>query len=94
MTHLFLWVRIVPITSMQPPHKTIQINKPLLVLSPQWIALQILPIDIFGNPKVAALPNRLRKYVVTQPYNRYTPIDHTFWRHVMRQNYRYLKDAS
>jgi phenylalanine-4-hydroxylase len=56
--------------------------------------MQLIPIEDFGNPQVAALPNRLRRYVVTQPYERYTPIDHAVWRYVMRQNYSYLKDAA
>jgi phenylalanine-4-hydroxylase len=56
--------------------------------------MPLIPIETFGNPQVAALPNRLRRYVVTQPYNRYTPIDHAVWRYVMRQNYSYLKDAA
>lgn len=56
--------------------------------------MPLIPIETFGNPQVAALPNRLRRYVVTQPYNCYTPIDHAVWRYVMRQNYSYLKDAA
>lgn len=58
------------------------------------VTMQLIPIEDFGNAQVAALPNRLRRYVVTQPYERYTPIDHAVWRYVMRQNYNYLKDAA
>jgi len=53
-----------------------------------------IPIETFGNPQVAALPNRLRRYIVTQPYDRYTSIDQAVWRYVMRQNYSYLKDVA
>jgi len=56
--------------------------------------MQQLPIETYGNPQVAALPNRLRRYIVPQPYDRYTPVDHAVWRYVMRQNYSYLKDAA
>ncbi len=31
------------------------------------------------------LPSHLRKYVVEQDYNRYTPIDHAVWRFILRQ---------
>lgn len=48
----------------------------------------------FGNPQVAALPAHLRKYIVDQYYDHYTPTDHALWRYVMRQNYSYLKDAA
>ena len=53
-----------------------------------------IPIETYGNPQVAALPNRLRRYIIDQPYDRYTPVDHAVWRYVMRQNYSYLKDAA
>lgn len=56
--------------------------------------MQQLPIETYGNPQVAALPNRLRRYIVPQPYDRYTSVDHAVWRYVMRQNYSYLKDAA
>jgi phenylalanine-4-hydroxylase len=56
--------------------------------------MKLIPIEEFGNPQVASLPNRLRRYIVIQPYERYTPIDHAVWRYVMRQNYSYLKDAA
>ncbi|MBU3743128.1 MAG: aromatic amino acid hydroxylase [Sediminibacterium sp.] len=48
----------------------------------------------FNNPQVAELPNHLRKYIVDQGYDRYTPVNHAVWRYVMRQNYSYLKDAA
>jgi phenylalanine-4-hydroxylase len=56
--------------------------------------MQLIPIKTYGNPQVAALPNRLRRYIIDQPYDRYTPVDHAVWRYVMRQNYSYLKDAA
>jgi phenylalanine-4-hydroxylase len=56
--------------------------------------MQHIPIETYGNPQVAALPNRLCRYIVPQPYDRYTPVDHAVWRYVMRQNYSYLKDAA
>ncbi len=56
--------------------------------------MEHLPIETYGNHQVAALPNRLRRYIVPQPYDRYTPVDHAVWRYVMRQNYSYLKDAA
>ena len=56
--------------------------------------MQLIPIETYGNPQVAALPNRLRRYIIVQPYDRYTPVDHAVWRYVMRQNYSYLKDAA
>lgn len=48
----------------------------------------------FNNPQVARLPLHLRKYIVDQGYERYTPVDHAVWRYVMRQNYSYLKDVA
>lgn len=48
----------------------------------------------FGNTQVAALPPHLKKYIVDQYYEHYTPVDHALWRYVMRQNYSYLKDAA
>lgn len=48
----------------------------------------------FGNQQVAALPRHLKKFIVDQHYDLYTPADHALWRYVMRQNYSYLKDAA
>ena len=48
----------------------------------------------FNNAQVAKLPKHLRKYIVDQCYERYTPVDHAVWRYVMRQNYSYLKDVA
>ena len=51
-------------------------------------------INDFNNPQVKNLPKHLRQYIVDQQYERYTPIDHSVWRYVMRQNYSYLKDIA
>ena len=48
----------------------------------------------FNNPVLKKLPPHLRKYLVEQHYENYTPIDHAVWRYVMRQNYSYLKDVA
>jgi len=48
----------------------------------------------FNNEQVKRLPEHLRKYVVDQEDDRYTPVDHALWRYVMRQNYSYLKDTA
>lgn len=34
---------------------------------------------------LASLPEHLRKYIVTQDYSKYTPLDHAVWRYVLRQ---------
>ncbi|MFT6814133.1 MAG: phenylalanine-4-hydroxylase [Sphingobacteriales bacterium] len=48
----------------------------------------------FGNKRVKNLPKHLRQYVVDQNYPKYSPIDQSVWRYVMRQNYSYLKDTA
>ena len=48
----------------------------------------------YQNTQVANLPLHLRKYIVPQDYEKYTPIDHAVWRYVMRQNYSYLKNVA
>lgn len=48
----------------------------------------------FNNEQVAKLPSHLKKYIVEQAYDKYTPVDHAVWRYVMRQNYAYLKDVA
>jgi len=48
----------------------------------------------YGNPQVAALPARLRRFVVDQHYSKYTAVDQAVWRYVMRQNWYYLKDSA
>jgi phenylalanine-4-hydroxylase len=48
----------------------------------------------YNNAQVANLPLHLRKYIVDQVYEKYTPINHAVWRYVMRQNYSYLKNVA
>ena len=48
----------------------------------------------YQNEQVANLPIHLRKYIVEQEYEKYTPVDHAVWRYVMRQNYSYLKNVA
>lgn len=48
----------------------------------------------YNNKQVANLPLHLRKYIVDQAYEKYTPVDHAVWRYVMRQNYSYLKNVA
>lgn len=48
----------------------------------------------FNNAQVAKLPGHLKQFIVSQNYERYTPIDQAVWRYVMRQNYSYLKHAA
>ncbi|MCF6138677.1 aromatic amino acid hydroxylase [Pseudalkalibacillus berkeleyi] len=44
--------------------------------------------------KQRPLPAHLRKYVVEQHHEQYSPIDHSVWRYVMRQNHNFLKDVA
>jgi phenylalanine-4-hydroxylase len=48
----------------------------------------------YQNEQVANLPLHLRKYIVEQEYEKYTPVNHAVWRYVMRQNYSYLKNVA
>ena len=48
----------------------------------------------YQNEQVSNLPLHLRKYIVEQAYEKYTPVDHAVWRYVMRQNYSYLKNVA
>jgi len=48
----------------------------------------------YKNAQVSNLPLHLRKYIVPQVYEKYTPVDHAVWRYVMRQNYSYLKNVA
>ena len=52
------------------------------------------PFLDYQNAQVANLPLHLRKYIVPQVYENYTPVDHAVWRYVMRQNYSYLKNVA
>lgn len=57
-------------------------------------AYSVALFNDFNNSQVANLPLHLRKYIVDQQYDKYTPVDHAVWRYVMRQNYSYLKDVA
>ncbi|MFA9205220.1 MAG: aromatic amino acid hydroxylase [Burkholderiaceae bacterium] len=48
----------------------------------------------YQNEQVVNLPLHLRKYIVEQEYDKYTPVNHAVWRYVMRQNYSYLKNVA
>lgn len=41
---------------------------------------------------MAGLPAHLRRYVVTQDYSRYTPVDHAVWRYILRQLRSFLSE--
>ncbi|MCM3726269.1 aromatic amino acid hydroxylase [Neobacillus cucumis] len=40
------------------------------------------------------IPKHLQPYISTQYYHNYTPIDHSVWRFVMKQNHYFLKDIA
>ena len=44
------------------------------------------------NPAIKTLPKHLRKFIVDQNYTAYTPVDHSVWRYILRQNHRFLID--
>ena len=47
--------------------------------------------DFFStNKHLKNLPDHLIQYIVDQDYSEYTPIDHSVWRYVMKQNMDYL----
>jgi phenylalanine-4-hydroxylase len=52
------------------------------------------PFFDYNNEQVAKLPLHLKKYIIEQAYDKYTPVDHAVWRYVMRQNYSYLKNVA
>jgi phenylalanine-4-hydroxylase len=43
-----------------------------------------------NNPALNRLPQHLKKYIVDQRYQDYTPIDHSVWRYIMRQAVNFL----
>ncbi|HEY0708398.1 MAG TPA: aromatic amino acid hydroxylase [Polyangia bacterium] len=43
---------------------------------------------------IARLPPHLRRFVVSQEYEAYTPRDHAVWRHIMRRLARHLPDRA
>jgi phenylalanine-4-hydroxylase len=44
------------------------------------------------HENIKNLPRHLLQYIVDQNYAGYTPVDHSVWRYVLRQNRRFLKD--
>src|SRR5262245_1405737 len=46
------------------------------------------------NEVLEKLPPHLMQFVIEQPYENYTPIDHAVWRYVMRQNVSYLSTVA
>lgn len=47
---------------------------------------------LFKNPIIKNLPKNLKQFIVDQNYVAYSPIDHSVWRYVLRQNHRFLID--
>ena len=47
---------------------------------------------LMANPIVGNLPKHLKQFIVDQNYVAYSPVDHSVWRYVLRQNYRFLID--
>ncbi len=43
---------------------------------------------------IAKLPSHLRRFVVAQDYDAYTPRDHAVWRHILRRLTGHLKDKA
>ena len=43
--------------------------------------------SIYQIEQIARLPRHLKQHIVEQQYERYTPIDHSVWRYIMRQAY-------
>jgi len=47
---------------------------------------------LFKNPIIKNLPKHLKQFIVDQNYIAYSPMDHSVWRYVLRQNHRFLID--
>ncbi|MFI5168111.1 MAG: aromatic amino acid hydroxylase [Thermoanaerobaculales bacterium] len=41
--------------------------------------------SIYQIEQIARLPKHLKQHIVEQQYDRYTPVDHSVWRYIMRQ---------
>ena len=61
-----------------------------LALTFDDVLLEIFLMEKSYNQHVPHLPKHLLQYVVDQEYDQYTPVDHSVWRYVMRQNLDYL----
>lgn len=48
--------------------------------------------ESYDNEIIQGLPGYLKQYIVDQNYEAYTPINHSVWRYVMRQNVDFLKN--
>ena len=46
--------------------------------------------NIETKPLLERLPKHLKQFIKPQYYSDYTPINHEFWRYVMRKNVDYL----
>ncbi|UCE25939.1 MAG: aromatic amino acid hydroxylase [Candidatus Zixiibacteriota bacterium] len=44
------------------------------------------------NEIIKRLPKHLKQFIVDQNYKSYTPVDHSVWRYVLRQNHRFLRE--
>ncbi len=47
-----------------------------------------------SNEVLDKLPRHLLGLVIDQPYNAYTPLDHSIWRYVMRRNIKHLSKVA
>lgn len=50
--------------------------------------------DFILTSPIPNIPAHLRRYVVNQNYQKYSPINQAVWRYVMRQNHHFLKDSA
>lgn len=50
--------------------------------------------NIESNPIIDRLPAKLKQYIKPQDYHRYTAIDQSVWRYVMRKNVNHLKHVA
>jgi phenylalanine-4-hydroxylase len=48
----------------------------------------------YMNERLESLPPHLKKFMVPQHYESYTPVNHAVWRYVMRQNLSYLSEVA
>ena len=48
----------------------------------------------YMNERLESLPPHLKKFMVPQHYESYTPVNHAVWRYVMRQNLSYLSKVA
>lgn len=48
--------------------------------------------SVFDLDQIARLPRHLKRYIVEQHYDRYSPIDHAAWRYIMRQAVSFHRD--